>query len=55
MAVPLPTTKCEICGTPTSISFGSIGNPHYFCEEHKAALFTQVTGKAPKETPKPKR
>jgi len=54
MVVSLPATKCEICGTPTNISFGSPGNLHYHCEEHKDALFAQVTGKAPKKTPKRK-
>jgi hypothetical protein len=53
MAVPPLTTKCEICGTETNTSFGSVGNLHYYCEEHKDALFTQVTGRAPKKTPKP--
>jgi hypothetical protein len=53
MAVPLPTTKCEICGTATNTSFGSVGNLHYYCKEHKDALFTRVTGRAPKKTPKP--
>ena len=30
MAVPPPTTKCEICGTETNTSFGSVGNLHYY-------------------------
>jgi hypothetical protein len=54
MAVLPPTTKCEICGTPTNASFGPAGNLHYYCEEHKDALFTQVTGRAPKKIPEPK-
>jgi hypothetical protein len=55
MAVPPPTTKCEICDTPTNTSFGSIGNLHYYCKEHRDALFTKVTGRAPKKTPKPEK
>jgi len=55
LAVPPPTTKCEICGTPTNTSFGSSGNLHYYCKEHKDALFTQVTGRAPKKAPKPEK
>jgi len=49
MAVPPPTTKCEICGTPTNTSFGSVGNLHYYCKEHKDALFTQVNWKSAQE------
>ncbi len=55
MAVPPRTTKCEICGTATNTSFGSGGNPHYYCEEHKDVLFTKVNGRAPKKTPKPEK
>ena len=55
MAVPPPITKCEICGTPTNTSFGPSGNLHYYCNKHRDALFTQVTGKAPKKTPKSKK
>ena len=55
MAVPPPTTKCEICGTPTNASFGSIGDLHFYCKEHRDTLFAQVTGRAPKKTPKPKK
>jgi hypothetical protein len=38
MAVPPRTTKCEICGTSTHASFGTSGNLHYYCEEHKDAV-----------------
>jgi hypothetical protein len=55
MAILQPTTKCEICGTETNTSFGSIGNLHYYCEEHKDAVFTRVTGRAPKKTSKPEK
>ena len=52
MAVPPPKTKCEICGTPTNVSFSFGGKEHYYCEAHKDELFTRVTGRAPKKTPK---
>jgi hypothetical protein len=55
MPVPAPLTKCEICGTPTNASFGSSGNLHYYCDEHKDALFMRVTGRAPKKTSKPQK
>ncbi len=54
MAVPTRTTKCEICGVATNTSFGSVGNLHYYCKEHKDEVFTRVTGRKPKKTPKPK-
>jgi hypothetical protein len=55
MAIPRTTTKCEICSTPTNTSFGFGGKLHYYCKEHKDELFTRVTGRAPKKTPKPKK
>jgi hypothetical protein len=55
MAFPVPKTKCEICGTETDTSFTFVGILHYHCKEHGDALFTQVTGKAPKKTPKHER
>jgi len=40
---------CEKCGKPTNQSFGSPPNLHYFCPEHKADLFQEVTGRRPRE------
>jgi hypothetical protein len=49
MAIPLPTTKCEICGAPTNNSFSFGGKPHYCCKgEHQDELFKRVTKKTPK-------
>lgn len=47
------TDKCEICGMPTNLSFGFAGKLHYCCEAHKDELFEKVTGRKPKERPKP--
>jgi hypothetical protein len=47
------STVCEICGVPTNVSFKFAGRLHYFCPAHEDELFEQVTGRAPKQTPKP--
>jgi hypothetical protein len=40
----------KVCGIPTNKSFGfGVNAVYFYCDEHKDALFTQVTGKEPKK------
>jgi len=49
------TTKCEICGKATNLSFSFGGKIYYYCEQHKEELYRRVTGKTPKKPAKPKK